>query len=90
MRILSLFHQRILKKYIINLMELHKAVGPSSISIRILKDFKKQLSVLLSQLINLCFNKGVSPSSFKLAKVIPIHKKDGTQDSNNYRSIYLL
>ena len=75
---------------LISLTELHKAVGPSSIPTKILKDFKKQLSILLSQLINLSFNKGVFPSSLKLAKVIPIHKKGDTQDSNNYRPISLL
>ena len=71
-------------------MELQKAVGPSSTPTRILKDFKKQLSIPLSQLINLSFNKGVFRSSLKLAKVIPIHKKGGTQDRNNYRPISLL
>ena len=75
---------------LINLMELHKAVGPSDIQNRILKDFKNQLSIPLSQLINLSFNKGVFPSSLKLARVIPIHKKGHTQDSNNYRPISLL
>ena len=75
---------------LINLMELHKAVGPSSIPNRIFKDFKKQLSILLFQLINLSFNKGVFPSSLKLGKVIPIHKKGDTQDSNNYRPMSLL
>ena len=75
---------------LINLMELHKAEGPSSIPNRIFKDFKKQLSIPLFQLINLSFNKGVFPSSLKLAKVIPIHKKGDTQDSNNYRPMSLL
>ena len=32
----------------INLMKLYKVVGLSSIPTRILKDFKKQLSILLS------------------------------------------
>ena len=72
---------------LINLME---PDGPSSILTRILKYFRKHLSVLLSLLINLSFNKGVFPSSFKLAKVISIRKKDDTEDSNNYRPIYLL
>ena len=48
-----------------------------------------QLSIQLSQLINLSFNKEVFHSSFKLAKVIPIHKKGDTEDSNNYRPISL-
>ena len=42
---------------LINLMELHKAVGPSSILTRILKDFKKPLS----HFINVSFNNGVFP-----------------------------
>ena len=75
---------------LINLMELHKAVGPSSIPNRILKNFKRQLLIPLSQLINLYFNRGVLPSTLKLAKVISIHKKGDTQDSNNYRPMSLL
>ena len=75
---------------LINLMELHKAVGPSIIPNRILKNFKRQLLIPLSQLINLYFNRGVLPSTLKLAKVISIHKKGDTQDSNNYGPISLL
>ena len=75
---------------LISLIRLHKAVGPSSIPTRILKDFKRQLSMPLFQLINFSFSKGVFPSSLKLVKIIPIHKKGDTQDSNNYRPISLL
>ena len=40
-------------------------------------------------MINLSFNKRLFPSSYKVAKVILIHQKGDTQDSNNYRPISL-
>ena len=33
---------------------------------------------------------GVFPSAFKIAKVIPIHKKDSKLDYSNFRPILLL
>ena len=70
---------------LINLMELHKAVGANSIPTRILKDFKKQLSIPTSQLINFFFNERAfcSPlatlSSLRSAKVIPFVKSMTTK-----------
>ena len=60
---------------LIKLLELHRAAVPNTITTRILKNFKQQLSIPLSQLINLSFNKGAFPNSRKLVKVIPIHKR---------------
>ena len=36
------------------------------------------------------FTSGVFPSALKLAKVIPVHKKDSKLDFSNYRPISLL
>ena len=39
---------------------------------------------------NLSFNTGIFPSSFNLARVMPISKKGDQQDCNNYRPISVL
>ena len=44
----------------------------------------------LAYIINMSFLTGEYPDSLQLVKVIPIHKGGSTQDTNNYRSIFLL
>ena len=44
----------------------------------------------LSRLFNLSFSLGVFPSSWKIANVVPIHKKDDRQQIKNYRPVSLL
>ena len=41
----------------------------------------------LLQLINECLKMGEFPSSIKITKVIPIHKKGKKEDISNYRPI---
>ena len=56
----------------------------------ILKTFKDFFSYWLSKLINLCFETGEFPELLKLAKVIPLHKKESVLNYLNYRPISLL
>ena len=56
----------------------------------ILKTFKDFFSFWLSKLINLCFETGEFPELLKLAKVIPLHKKESILNYLNYRPISLL
>ena len=44
----------------------------------------------LKQIFNLSISKAEFPSPFKLARVVPIHKKGPTIDFTNYRPISVL
>ena len=44
----------------------------------------------LSRIFNLCFETGIFSDLCKIAKVIPVHKKDDPSFCVNYRPIYLL
>ena len=56
----------------------------------LLKSFKDFCSTWLSKLVNLCFETSVFPEILKLAKVIPLHKKESKLVYLNYRPISLL
>ena len=67
-----------------------KACGPSSISTSLLKTLKSVLSVPLQLLCNCSFSTGMVPDQFKVARVVPIHKKGSSCLVSNYRPISLL
>ena len=68
----------------------NKSSGSNSISKRILKLLKKDISTQLVDIFNLSFSLGIYPTPLKTAKVIPIHKKDSKLECSNYRRIALL
>ena len=75
---------------IINFFNPTKVCGPYSIPIKLLKMLSKQISILLSDLINSSLTTGTTPTKFKVSKVNPLHKKGSNIDPNNYISISLL
>ena len=68
----------------------NKSSGPSSIPTKVFKTFAKPLSKLLVDLINLSLSTEKFPSTLKTAEVIPVFKKGGKLDCNNYRPISLI
>ena len=64
--------------------------GPDDISAKIVKSIKTHISTPLSLIINQSFVTGIFPNRLKLAKVLPIYKKDDDQIFTNYRPISLL
>lgn len=69
----------------------HKATGDNGISAKLLKITASAISSPLCRLINHCLNKATFPSKWKVAKVTPIFKKQGSKDNiNNNRPISVL
>ena len=67
-----------------------KSTGPNSIPTKILKLPKNDISTQLYDTFNVSFSKDVFRSILKIAKVIPIHKKQSKLDYSNYLPISLL
>ena len=66
------------------------STGPDGISSKILQLSVSFVSSPLTYIINKSFELGSFPSAFKIAKVIPIHKKGNADSIENYRPISLL
>lgn len=71
-------------------LDVNKSVGPDDISPRFLKDGAEQLSPVITHIVNLSIASSTVPNDMKLAKVIPIFKKNSRLDVSNYRPISLL
>ncbi|XP_065642723.1 uncharacterized protein LOC136074345 [Hydra vulgaris] len=67
-----------------------KSLGPNSFPTRLLKLTAHVISKPFCTILNNSFEKGLFPDVFKIAKVIPLHKKGSQFDHKNYRSISLL
>lgn len=75
---------------LINKLDNKKSCGYDGINNIIIKNINYNISPLLTILYNNCVDQATIPDNFKIAKIIPIHKKGDKQDSNNYRPISLL
>ena len=64
--------------------------GFDSISPKILQLSTPYIAETLTYLYNICLDKSYFPVAFKLAKMIPPHKKGNMDDVNNFRPISLL
>ena len=64
--------------------------GPDGISVKLLKEIKHEIIKPVTLIINQCILTAVFPDKLKIAKVIPIHKKDDKTQLENYRPISIL
>ena len=71
-------------------LDINKAQGPDGIPARLLKETARQISPSLTVLFNKSLSTGVLPHDWKLANVVPVHKKDNKEHVENYRPISLL
>ncbi|CAB4021048.1 Hypothetical predicted protein [Paramuricea clavata] len=74
----------------LNQLKRSKAAGIDNIPPGILKDCSTVVKDPLAHIINMSLCTGVIPSEWKVAKVIPVHKKGPLNDFDNYRPISIL
>ena len=71
-------------------LDVNKALGPDGIPARVLKECANELAPSLCYLFNKSLSLSVVPSQWKLAHVVPIHKKGSKEHVSNYRPVSLL
>ena len=84
---ISFCHRKIRK--LLSKINSNKAFGPDGIHGKILKQCAVSLAYPLSILFNLSYNTGCIPREWKLAHVVPVHKKGAKENIENYRPISL-
>ena len=82
------FNRNRVHKHLSNINS-NKASGPDGIHGKILKNCSGSLAYPLSLILKVSYNTGSLPKEWKLANVVPIHKKGGKDDIKNYRPISL-
>ena len=74
---------------ILSALKLNKANGPDNISNQILRKTSRVLSKPLTKLFNLSLQFSQFPNLWKLASIVPIHKKGSINECSNYRPVAL-
>ena len=77
-------------KDMIDIINVNKSCGPDPISSIILKKTSHSISPILAKLFNYSIKSSIFPDAWKLAHVVPIHKKGDESQCKNFRPISLL
>ena len=77
-------------KKIICKFDQNKSAGHDDIGNYIIKRVANEISEPLTSIFNLSISTGEVPRNLKIAKVIPIHKKDNPELCSNYRPVSVL
>ena len=75
---------------IINSLKNGKSVGDEDIPVKLLKSCKYLLSKPICILANLSLETGIFPDKLKIARVVPLYKKEDPLLCDNYRPISIL
>ncbi len=71
-------------------LDTSKATGPDNIGNMFLKRCAPSISNVLTRIFNLSLSLGHFPRSWKIANIVPIHKKGSVHDFKMYRPVSLL
>ena len=72
---------------ILHSMSSSKATGLDEIPAKYLKDGSSVISKLLTHIINLSITTGSIPDDLKMARIVPLYKKNSKTHVGNYRPI---
>ena len=75
---------------VIKNLDAKKSTGHDGFSILIIKKLAAELSVPLTVIFNMSIKDGTVPDELKIARVVPIHKKESKNNFTNYRPISIL
>ena len=75
---------------IISKLKSSKSCGVDEIDATVLKLGKLQLLPVITHIVNLSISSRCFPSSWKCAKIVPLHKKDERTNPKNFRPVALL
>ena len=77
-------------KDILQTLKIGKACGDDGITHQMLKRTSETICIPLAIIFNFSLQKGIFPSTWKIARVMPAFKKDDKSSPSNYRPISLL
>ncbi|XP_070592608.1 vomeronasal type-2 receptor 26-like [Erythrolamprus reginae] len=69
----------------LELLKTNKAMHPDGIQTRVLKEFRSVNAAPLTDLFNQSLLTGYVPDDWRMASVVPIHKKGNRKEAGNYR-----
>ena len=75
---------------IISKMKNSRTCGIDTIDTSIVKLVKAELTPAITHILNLSIRQNIFPNAWKIAKVVPLHKKNEKTDPKNYRPVALL
>ncbi|RMC20637.1 hypothetical protein DUI87_01489 [Hirundo rustica rustica] len=74
---------------VLSCLNVHKSMGPDGIHPRVMTELADELAKPLSIIYQQTWLTGEVPDDWKLANVIPVHKKCRKEDPGNYRPVTL-
>ena len=84
---IDISHQRV--RSLLKKVNINKTAGPDGIHGKILKHCASSIAYPLSLIFKTSYNTGYIPKEWKLANVVPVHKKGSKASAENYRPISL-
>ena len=86
---LNSVHRDMVYRHLINLKD-SKSTGLDSLPAKFVKDGATVVADPITHIINLSLGTGLIPVDMKMARVVPLHKKNNKTETGNYRPVSVL